>query len=155
MDRWTTGRARKTRGALLSLAALGPLLIGAGCRSASARPVSGTTAPGRETVIEADEIVRMGARTAWDVVRVRAPRLVAGEGGGPAGMRIQEPRSANADETPLLVVDGTQMIGVSYLEQLPASEVVRIRILDSEAAFPLYGLRAAGGAIVVQTKGAH
>jgi len=41
---------------------------------------------------------------------------------------------------------------ISYLDQIPASDVHAIHILDSEAAEPIYGLRAAGGAIVVETK---
>jgi len=67
-------------------------------------------------------------------------------------VRIQEPHSVNADETPLLVVDGMQAGDISYLDQIPASDVHAIHILDSEAAEPIYGLRAAGGAIVVETK---
>jgi len=52
----------------------------------------------------------------------------------------------------LLVVDGVQMSDIDYLRQIPASDVHAIRILNAEAAEPLYGLRAAGGAIVVETK---
>ena len=96
----------------------------------------------------------MSVRTAWDAVRLRAPRFTFGQdaAGRPAGVRIQERRSINADETPLLVVDGVQMSDIDYLRQIPASDVHAIRILNAEAAEPLYGLRAAGGAIVVETK---
>jgi len=116
------------------------------------------TAPavyGRETLITEDQIARMSVRTAWDVVRMRAPRMSAGldsTSGAPSHVRIQEPHSVNADETPLLVVDGMQAGDLSYLEQIPASDVHAIHILDSDAAEPIYGLRAAGGAIVVETK---
>ena len=96
----------------------------------------------------------MSVLTAWDAVRMRAPRFVAGQDatGRPTRVRIQEQRSAFADETPLLVVDRMQMADLEYLKQIPASEVSAIHILDAEAAEPLYGLRAAGGAIVVETK---
>ena len=96
----------------------------------------------------------MSVRTAWDAVRQLAPRFTFGPDaeGRPAGVRIQERRSINADETPLLVVDGVQMSDIDYLRQIPASDVHAIRILNAEAAEPLYGLRAAGGAIVVETK---
>jgi hypothetical protein len=106
------------------------------------------------TVITEEDIARMSVRTAWDAVRMRAPRFTAGQDatGRPTGLRIQEPRSVNADETPLLVVDGMQASDVDYLMQIPASQVHLIRILRAEAAEPLYGLRAAGGAIVVETK---
>ena len=67
-------------------------------------------------------------------------------------MRIQEQRSVNAHETPLLALDGVQLFDIEYLHQIPASDVHAIRILSAEAAEPLYGLRAAGGAIVVETQ---
>ena len=149
-DRFALAVAR----AALPLLALVTLVLGTGCRTATPATVVGAATPGRETVITQAEIARMSVTTAWDVVRLRAPRLVVGRdaAGRPAGVRIQERRSVNADETPLLVVDGVHMLDLSYLEQLPASEIALIRILDAEAAYPLYGLRAAGGAIVVQTK---
>ena len=109
---------------------------------------------GRETLITEAEIARMSVRTAWDAVRLRAPRFTFGldPTGRPTRVRMQEQRSVNADETPLLVVDGVQMFDLEYLNQIPASDVHAIRILTAEAAEPLYGLRAAGGAIVVETK---
>jgi len=96
----------------------------------------------------------MSVRTAWDAVRLRAPRFNFGLGptGTPTRVRIQEPQSVNADPTPLLVVDGVQVGDIDYLRQIPASDVHAIHILRAEAAEPLYGLAAAGGAIVVETK---
>jgi len=138
---------------IVRLAALGALAIG-GCR-----PVPGAThatppLAGRETVITEAEIAKMGARTAWDVVRLRAPRLTAGQdaSGRVSGVRIQEPRSVMADETPLLVVDGAQVGDITYLTEIEAADVHSIRILDGEVATQLYGIQAASGAIVVETK---
>jgi hypothetical protein len=117
---------------------------------------TGAVAPaaGRETVITEEDIARMSVQTAWDAVRLRAPRLTftVDATGRPTGVRIQGQRSFAADETPLLVVDGAQMFDFQYLSQILASDVHSIRILDAEAAEPRYGLRAAGGAIVVETK---
>jgi hypothetical protein len=139
--------------AALPLAALGALTIWS-CRPTP--PAGGATplAAGRVVVISDSEIAHMSVRTAWDVVRMRAPRLSYGRdsAGRPAGVMIQPRRSVNADETPLLVVDGLRMSDLGFLSSIPASDVRAIRILDTEAAEPLYGLRAAGGAIVVETK---
>lgn len=139
--------------AALPLVASAGLAIG-GCRPSprAAGPASLSAVGG--TLITEEEITRMSVRTAWDAVRLRAPRFTFGRdaAGRPAGVRIQEQRSINADETPLLVVDGMQMSDLDYLMQIPASDVHAIRILKAEAAEPLYGLRAAGGAIVVETK---
>jgi len=137
----------------MPLAALAAIAI-AGCRTLPRAAGSAAPTAGRETLITEEQIARLSVRTAWDVVRLRAPRISFGldQTGRPAGVRIQEPHSANADETPLLVVDGMQMFDLEYLHQIPASEVHAIHILNAEAAEPLYGLRAAGGAIVVETK---
>jgi len=127
----------------------------AACRPVPRATRALTPAFGRETLITEDDIAHMSVRTAWDVVRMRAPRFSAGVDsttGARTRVRIQEPHSVNADETPLLVVDGMQAGDLSYLDQIPASEVHAIHILDSDSAAPIYGLRAAGGAIVVETK---
>ena len=137
---------------VVPLAALGAMA--AGCRPVpgSRHAVSPMTSGG--TVITEADITNMGARTAWDVVRMRAPRLVAGQDaqGRPAGVRIQESHSIYADETPLLVVDGAQVDDISYLTEISASELHLVRILDGEVATQLYGIKGAGGAIVVETK---
>lgn len=139
--------------AIVPLAALAALTLGA-CRVPPGSTGSAGPAALRGTVITEQDIARMGVRTAWDVVRLRAPRLTYGldAAGRPTGVRIQEPRSIRADETPLLVVDGVQLTDLSYLGQIPATDVHAIRILNAETAQPLYGLAAAGGAIVVETK---
>lgn len=137
----------------IPLAALAAVAIG-GCQPPPRAAGSVAPTAGRETLITEDEIARMSVRTAWDAVRLRAPRLTFGldPTGRPTRVRIQEQRSVNADETPLLVVDGMQVSDIEYLNQIPASEVHAIHILSAEAAEPLYGLRAFGGAIVVETK---
>jgi hypothetical protein len=140
--------------AVLPFAALGTLALG-GCRPVPGARVTPASTAGREIRITEEEIVRMSVPTAWDVVRLRAPRFNYGRdsGGQPARVMIQSQRSIAADETPLLVVDGMRLADIGYLRQIPASQVRSIRILDSEAAEPLYGLAAAGGAIIVESKG--
>jgi hypothetical protein len=138
---------------LVRLAALGALTMG-GCRPAASTSRSPAPTAGRETVITEVDIGRMSVRTAWDIVRMRAPKLTYGQdaSGRPSRVRIQEPRSVSADETPLLVVDGAQVGDLQFLNEIPASDVHLIRIIDGEAATQLYGIRAASGAIVVETK---
>ena len=140
--------------ALTTLVALGALAAAA-CHQQPGPTGAAPLAFGRQTIITEDDINHMSVRTAWDVVRMQAPRFRAGvdsTSGGSARVRIQEPHSVNSDETPLVVVDGMQVGDLSVLSSIPASEVHAIRILDSDAAEPLYVLRAAGGAIVVETK---
>jgi outer membrane cobalamin receptor len=135
------------------LAVLAAVAAG-GCRPAPRAQGAVTPVASREITIGEADIARMGVATAWDVVRMRVPRLSFAPGGSgqATGVRIQTQRSVNADETPLLVVDGMHVADLRYLNDLPASEVHAIHILDSDVAEPLYGLAAAGGAIVVETK---
>ncbi len=139
--------------AAIFLATLGAIAV-SGCRTMPRAGASQPLTASRETVITEAEITRLSVRTAWDIVRLRAPRLIFGQDaqGRPSSVRIQETRSVHADETPLLVVDGMRMGDLGYLNDIPASTVHAIHILDSETAEPLYGLGAAGGAIVVETK---
>lgn len=139
--------------AAIPLALLGTIALGS-CRPLPGAGVAVAPVAGRQILITEAEIARLSVRTAWDVVRLRAPRLTYAQtpGGEPTRVMIQSQRSVNADETPLLVVDGMRLTDLGYLHQIPASQVHVIRILDSEAAEPLYGLGAAGGAIVVETK---
>jgi hypothetical protein len=139
--------------AAIPLGMLAVLAVG-GCRPAPRAQAAAAPVAAREILIGEADIARMGVTTAWDVVRLRAPRLsfARDASGATAGVRIQSQRSINADETPLLVVDGMHVSDLGFLRDLPASEVHAIHILDSEAAEPLYGLVAAGGAIVVETK---
>jgi len=141
--------ARTAAGAALAL-------VAAACQPVAGARNRSTPAPSPigETVITAAEIAQMGAQTAWDVVRARAPRLRFGldANGRPTTVRIQEPRTVNADETPLLVVDGVRIGDIGYLDDIPATNIARIRIIDGEEATQLYGIDAASGAIVVETK---
>jgi len=138
--------------------ATAPLAVLAALSASACHPVpqrAGSVAPlaSRETLITEKEITQMSVRTAWDAVRLRAPRLIYADTGGIVSrVRIQPTTSLNADETPLLIVDGMRVGSIDYLQDIPASEVHAIHILDSMSAEPLYGLSAAGGAIVVETK---
>ncbi len=147
------GVASTVARAAMPLATLGTFALWS-CRPVPRAGGSAAPAAGREILITESDIARLSVRTAWDIVRVRAPRLTYGQDaqGQPTNVMIQPKRSINADETPLLVVDGMQMFDLAYLSEIQASDVHAIHILESEAAEQLYGLRAAGGAIVVETK---
>ena len=109
----------------------------------------------RQTLITEAEITRMAVHTAWDVVRIRAPWLTYASDsvGQNVNPQIQAQESLNAAGPPLVVVDGMQTFGVGILSDIPASSVHAIHILRSEVAEPIYGLAAASGAIIVETKG--
>jgi hypothetical protein len=153
MTNLTRRMASAVARATVPLAMSAAIALG-GCHRPAGAAASVSPASGAGTLITEEQIARMSVRTAWDVVRLRAPRFASGvdASGRPTRVRIQEQRSINADETPLLVVDGVSMSDIDYLQQIPASDLHSIRILNAEAAEPIYGLRAGGGAIVVETK---
>jgi hypothetical protein len=137
----------------LPLALAAVLALGS-CHPAPPPPGAVPLSASRETVVVDSQITRMGVRTAWDVVRLVAPRLryALDATGQPTGVRTEERRSVEADQTPLLVVDGARSRDILYLNQIPASEVRRLRIIDGDVAMSLFGFEASSGAIVVETK---
>jgi len=138
--------------AVLALSGMGLTSCQPMRRAAGSAPPPQTV--GREIVITEQDIAQMGARTAWDAIRTRVPRLRYGtdQNGQPTNVRIQEPRSVNADETPLVIVDGARVGDIQYLDDISASDVHLIRVIAGESATQLYGIGAASGAIVVETK---
>ncbi len=107
-----------------------------------------------DIVITQEQIAALNVRTAWDVVKRRAPQLSYAENGAgqPQRMWRHGPGSLLLDETPLLFVDGTRVSDISALAQIPATDVSVIRILTGLAATTEYGTNAADGAILVETK---
>lgn len=96
--------------AVVRLAAAAALAT-AGCHPPANATYTVPNTFSRETLITEEDIARMSARTAWDVVRMRAPRLASGadSAGRQGRIRIQEPHSVNADETPLLIVEQVEV----------------------------------------------
>ncbi len=151
MDTHTEKLPRAARA--LAVGVLGAAVLH-GCRPtpSTSRAVSPTAS--REIVISDSEITRLNARTAWEAVRLRVPKLVYGLNayGRPTGVRIEELRSYMADQTPLLVVDGARVGDIMYLDDIPGPEIQRIRVLDGDAGQVLYGLAGSSGVIIVETK---
>lgn len=58
--------------------------------------------------------------------------------------------AAAADKTPFYIIDG--QLGMRYEDMPPQEDILYITVMDSAEAVFVYGERAAGGAVVVQTK---
>ena len=80
-------------------------------------------------------------------------RLVNGD----YSIRIRGTRSENAEDEPLVVVDGvpTSQMGPSVLASLNPSDVERIDVLRDAGSTAIYGSRGANGVILITTKRAH
>ena len=56
------------------------------------------------------------------------------------------------DETPLVAIDGVPQTDFHILGTLLANAIDNIRILSASEGTVLYGIRAGGGAILIQTR---
>lgn len=67
-------------------------------------------------------------------------------------IQIRGVSSANGSVDPLLVVDGVTMASLASLQRINPSDIESVTILKDAAAAAIYGARAAGGVILVNTK---
>lgn len=109
-------------------------------------------------ILVAEEIDRMNARSATDLVRRLAPTMVrrwTGVVGEPAAINGRAPSSIAAESVPVLVVDGVRVSDVAYmLDQLQPSEVDTIEVLQGAAGGWEFGSQGAAGVIrVVRRRG--
>jgi outer membrane cobalamin receptor len=84
----------------------------------------------------------------------RLSGVMVTERGGEVRVMLRGTSSVTGDNSPLFVVDGTQ-VGTSYSDVENAvniRDVDYIRIMRSSEAMTTYGMRASNGAIVIYTK---
>jgi hypothetical protein len=125
------------------------VVLASACSSTGTNHVS--SAPRRvyvnEVLITQQMIKSSAALTAWDVIEIRAPQLLASarnyhsmaSGFGVAG-------------PPLLVVDGSRTRDLTQLSQIPAEWVVAVHILNDTDGAMYYGTPGSYGVIVVETR---
>ena len=133
--------------AALSLAVLA---MTTACATSGSTNLAGT-APHRsyvsEVLVTQQMITESNARTAWDVVQLRAPQLLAStrnyhsmaSGFGVGGQ-------------PLLVIDGSRTRDLAQLSQIPAEWIVAVHILNDTDGAMYYGTPGSYGVIVVETR---
>ena len=133
--------------------ALPALWLGAACLHphAMSRPAGND---GDRILITEEMIARSGGQTAWDVLKKEAPQLTYGEhrDGRPSKLERRGAASFVLNDSPLLFVDGTQVIDIQRLETIPASTVRQIEILNGLDGTTYYGSNAVSGVILITTK---
>lgn len=95
-------------------------------------------------LITADEISRISAMTAYDVVKRLRPHFLVSR--GPTS--IADPRPT----TPVVYLDGVRFGDVSALVGIEASRIAAIRYISGPEAQQRFGSDNVGGAILVSTK---
>jgi hypothetical protein len=145
----------------LALAALA-WQAGACARTGRRPPAAGAanaggvaSASGR--VVSAEQIARMNATTAWEVVR-RSGFMVSASPDNQGRARTLKSRRgrssivlANSD-TPLVVLDGVRTRDFRVLDQVPARTLLYVRYLSAIEATVEQGTNAGGGLVEVRTR---
>jgi hypothetical protein len=103
-------------------------------------------------VLDAERIRRSGAHTAWDAIRLLAPRYRL-QSARITSLRMSGAPDVRRIESSIgLVIDGHQIRDLDALHGIPAQEVVAIHLLSATEAATYFGPGSSGGAIVVQTR---
>ncbi len=118
-------------------------------------PAGDLTAPKEREgqIITREEIERSGARDGWEALRWGATHLnfQYTREGSPVRVTHRGVDSFVIDPQILLIVDGAQMQGLSFLENVPASTIEYIQILAARVGVVRYGTAAGNGVVVVKT----
>ena len=129
----------------------GPLMsaacAGATSGSAYAPP------PSRGSLITQETIAASGAKTAWDALKRTVPYVRLRESRGrPARMTRRGPASIYLDDQVRLMVDNVRVYDLQVLDQMPASDILTIEVLDGLEATTRYGGTSTAGLVIIHTK---
>src|SRR5919108_4155953 len=118
------------------------------------RPKEGTT--GSVTTISDKEVSPPGPVGIEELLRGRVPGLQVLKGaGGRVTFRIRGTNSLMNDQEPLFVIDGVQIADghvQSALAGVLPQDIRQIDVLKDVASTSVYGMRGAGGVIIINTK---
>ena len=142
---WTSPGPRTT----LAAAAL---FFTAGCGWIHA-PTEQSVAPEHGHLIDSKAIIASGGVTAWDVLkRTSFVNTRDDKNGRPQKMWQRGHGTILLNDTPLVAVDGVPQSDFQVLATILASNIDNIRVLNATEGAYVYGIRAGGGAILVQTR---
>lgn len=125
----------------------------AGCHSFHPAPIVSRN-NGDRILITEEMIARSGGQNAWEVLKREAPELNYQEkhDGEPTQLGRRGRSSLVLKDTPMLFVDGVQVVDFRNLQQIPASTLFSIEILNGLDGTTYYGTNASSGVILVHTK---
>lgn len=121
------------------------------CGTRAAPNPGGTPQAGR--LITAEDIRRTGASTAWEALKytVRSHQFVDNKG-QPA--RIFSDRGVGSmvlREEPLIFVDRARLSDIMLLGQMPAQNILYVRVLNGNDGTTYFGTSAVAGVILIET----
>ena|SRR5437660_1151600 len=116
--------------------------------------IPATVPDGGHTVITEAQIERSGARTAWEALKRLAPQFTFRENrnGQPSTLERRGRTSILLNDAPLVFMDGAELPDFRSLNQIPASTLFSIEILNGIEGTSYYGSNAVSGVILLRTK---
>jgi len=112
-----------------------------------------SNAPSGGRVITADDIAASGAKTAWDAVRLTVPNVQLRENRGrPTRIQRRGRASIYLDDQVRVMVDNVRVTDIRVLEQVAASDILTIEVLNGLDATTYYGGTSTSGVILIKTK---
>ena len=104
-------------------------------------------------IITREDIEKSGARDGWEALRWGATHLNFRytRQGNPVQVTHRGVDSFIVNPQILLIVDGSQMQSLAFLENIPANNIEYIQILAARVGTVKYGTSAGNGVIVVKT----
>jgi outer membrane cobalamin receptor len=109
---------------------------------------------GDRIFITADQIERSGSTTAWEALRKLVPQMTYGEkkSGQPSKLERRGQSSFLLSDAPLVFLDGVRMPDFRNLQQLSATTIESIEVLNGIDGTTYYGSNAVSGVILIRTK---
>jgi outer membrane cobalamin receptor len=142
----------KREASMKALAAAFVVLL-LGCGPAAQHGARSDVPPGT-LMITAEQIEKSGARTAWQVLKQRAPMFQTSEdrSGRPSKIGRRGRASFLLDESPMVLLDGVRLPDFRSLDDIDAQSIFTIYIYDGIEGTTYYGTNSGTGAIVIRTK---
>ena len=109
---------------------------------------------GDHVLITQEQIERSGAQTAWEALKRLAPQFSFRENrnGQPSSLERRGRSSILLSDAPLVFMDGAELTDFRSLNQIPASTLLSIEILNGIEGTSYYGSNAVSGVILFKTK---
>ena len=128
----------------------GGLLLGCSSATSGFRAAVSPQEPGTVT---GDQIEASGARTVWQALKyTTALHVQDDDAGNPGELYHRGKNTISSDNTPLLVMDGAIVSDFRHLDEIPASDLVQIRVRSPSAASAEYGSLARAGVVEMVTR---
>ena len=137
-----------------SLSVLTVLLLLGLVASCHPRAIPDGSSDAEHVIITEKQIERSGARTAWDALKRLAPQFTFRENrnGQPSTLERRGHTSLLLSDAPLVFMDGAELPDFRSLNQIPASTLFSIEILNGIEGTSYYGSNAVSGVILLRTK---